>query len=630
LIRKHPLHRDFLPGLLIFVLALVLRGVCLWGFRDIPFFNHLIVDSKAYDAWGWRIAQGQILRGSAFYQAPLYPYLVGAFYAVFGHHPVWLRIAQVVLASMGCVVLARAAQAFFDRRTGITAGVMLALYAPAVFFDCLVQKSALDTVLLSFALLLVALADQRPGRRYAFFTGCLLGLLTLSRENALILIPVFAAWLAWRKSDSSPRARRAVPLIFGSCLVLLPVYVHHCYYGARTGITTNNAGTSFYIGNGSQADGSYVPVRPDRGTTELEESDARSEAEAAAHHALTPDQVSRYWFMRAVHDIGVDPVRWLRLLLRKAALAVNAAEVVDTDDIYFYEQFAPALRALNSIWNFGLLLPLALCGGVLTGWRTRAVSLLIICSAAMFATLIMFYVVGRYRHAMVPMLIPLAASALPQGASWFQSRRNGASTAFPRCRALIAVAVCVGALAIGHIPTIDRSAQLGTSYYNAAGAAWQEGANKTALQYYDLAIRAGHTDHATQLNRGALLAQMGRTEEAMAAYALAEKDGADPVLIAQNRGTALVTAGRFEDALQELEKADKLWRTTAELENSRGVALLQLQRVDTAKRAFETAIRLKPDYTNAYMHLIALYDPSSTNALQLQEQARRNGVALPR
>ena len=134
-----------LDALGVFCLALGLRVWHLLALRRSPFFDVLMGDSLGYDAWARRIAAGDWMGGDVFYQAPLYPYFLGILYAAGSDDLLIVRMAQAVVGSLACVLLALAAGRFLSSRTaGIAAGVMLAAYAPAIFHDGLIQKSALD------------------------------------------------------------------------------------------------------------------------------------------------------------------------------------------------------------------------------------------------------------------------------------------------------------------------------------------------------------------------------------------------------------------------------------------------------------------------------------------------------
>ena len=105
-------------------------------------------DARGYDQWAQRLAGGDWIGTDVFYQAPLYPYFLGAIYALAGHDLMAVRIVQAVLgvALGGAGRLRRGASGVAAGRRGggrDPAGV----YAPAIFFDGLIQKSVLDVLL---------------------------------------------------------------------------------------------------------------------------------------------------------------------------------------------------------------------------------------------------------------------------------------------------------------------------------------------------------------------------------------------------------------------------------------------------------------------------------------------------
>jgi tetratricopeptide (TPR) repeat protein len=168
-------------------------------------------DSRGYDEWARRLAAGDWIGRDVFYQAPLYPYFLGVIYALAGRNLLIVRVVQALLGSAACVFVALAASRFFSPRIGIVAGIMLALYAPAIFFDGLIQKSVLDVFFLSTALWLLStinaktakdakqddsLRSWRPWRSTVDWLclGLAIGALTLTRENAIVFTAVISGW----------------------------------------------------------------------------------------------------------------------------------------------------------------------------------------------------------------------------------------------------------------------------------------------------------------------------------------------------------------------------------------------------------------------------------------------------
>src|SRR5262245_52296585 len=164
----------------IFAIALVIRLIHVWQIESIPLFYHLAGDGRTYDEWAQRIAGGDWLGQGVFYQAPLYPYFLGALQWLFGHDLWRIRFVQVLLGAFCCALICRIGEKLFSRPAGIAAGVILACYAPAIFFDAVIDKSILDLILLTVLLYFLVNVDAPAPWRQWCGAGALLGLLGLS------------------------------------------------------------------------------------------------------------------------------------------------------------------------------------------------------------------------------------------------------------------------------------------------------------------------------------------------------------------------------------------------------------------------------------------------------------------
>src|ERR1043166_1336078 len=87
------------------IISLVVRAVYLWQIRESPVFTLLMGDAVGYDAWAQQIANGDWLGHDVFYQAPLYPYFLGALYVLFGKNLLAVRLIQIVIGAASCVLL---------------------------------------------------------------------------------------------------------------------------------------------------------------------------------------------------------------------------------------------------------------------------------------------------------------------------------------------------------------------------------------------------------------------------------------------------------------------------------------------------------------------------------------------
>src|SRR6516162_10368108 len=158
--RGHRPRLQWMP-IAVFVTAFTLRFIHIWQIRRSPFFNVLMGDARGYDEWAQRIALGNWAGHDVFYQAPLYPYFLGTIYSFAGHSVLLVRVVQALIGSCSCVLAAVAARRLFSARAGLAAGLLLAVYAPAIFFDGLLQKSVLDVFFVCLALWLIVEITKR-------------------------------------------------------------------------------------------------------------------------------------------------------------------------------------------------------------------------------------------------------------------------------------------------------------------------------------------------------------------------------------------------------------------------------------------------------------------------------------
>src|SRR6478735_8555931 len=151
-------------ALVIFAVAFAVRLLHIWQIKSTPFFDVLMGDANGYDQWAQRLAAGDWVGTDVFYQAPLYPYFLGVVYAIFGRDLLIVRIVQALIGSASCVLLGMAGARLFSKRAGLIAGLALALWAPAIFFDGLLQKSVLDIFFMCLSLWLISgNGDQASG-----------------------------------------------------------------------------------------------------------------------------------------------------------------------------------------------------------------------------------------------------------------------------------------------------------------------------------------------------------------------------------------------------------------------------------------------------------------------------------
>ena len=576
----------------VFLLAAGLRGAHVAAVGHAPFARLLIGDARSYDRWAKQIAAGEWLGTTTFYQAPLYPYALAALYRVAGSDPMRVRWAQALVGALACVLLACAGRSWFSEGEGLAAGALLAVYPPAIYFDGLVQKAALDNLFMCALLAVLGAYVGTERRRWLALAGVVLGLFALTRENALVFFAVLAGWLAWRSRDAWRHGLAAVGLVAaGAAVVLVPVGLRNRVVGGEFLITTSQAGSNFFIGNGPQANGRYVPIRPGREMPEFERTDATEVAQADLGRPLTAGEVSSYWWSRSFAWIREHPAAWAVLLGKKALLVWNRVELPDTESLEVYRDVSVVLRVLGAVLGFGILTALAGAGMALAWSDPRRPALLYLMLAAFAAAVAAFYVFARYRFPLVPILILFAAHAAVRA----RDRR----ALRPALAGLAIAAIVTG------WPIVSVAGTRALSYANLGIGFADEGRLDEAMAAYRTSIDLAPGEPETHYNFAVALAGASRDEEA--ATELVTVLRLDPSYAAahDNLGVLLARRGNFADAERHFREASRLDPSSAMSRNNLGNVVLEQGRADEAVRFYEEALRIAPDYVEARMNLVS-------------------------
>jgi tetratricopeptide (TPR) repeat protein len=585
--------------LAIFALALVIRLIHLWQIESIPLFYHLAGDGRTYDEWAQRIAGGDWLGQGVFYQAPLYPYFLGALQWLFGHDLWRIRFLQVLLGAISCGLLCRVGHKLFSIPAGIAAGVILAGYAPAIFFDAVIDKSILDLTLLTVLLYVLVNVGAEIHWGQWCTAGALLGLLGLSRENALVLAPVIALWIAFGDASAKVRGQRLGWFFTGLLVVLLPVGMRNLSVGGEFKLTTSQFGANFFIGNNPAADGTYGSIRNLLGEPQLEGPDAKRLAERARGRTLTAGEVSSYWLERSLEFMRARPAEWLRLSGVKWLLLWNRREIEDSDDFYIYQGWSWMLTLFAWIGHFGVLAPFAAVGVLFTWRQWRRIWLLYAMMAALALSVAVFYVFGRYRFPLVPLLALFAGAGIVEGVcAWRQQAWR---------KLALATILWIGVALLVNWPRQNISGAGAAGYTNLSNAYYKQGKVADAINLAQKAIRLDPTYGVAYYNLGNLYASQGRFEQARRHFEEALRLLPNYAEAHSNYGQLLAEYGDLETGLKHFVRATTLNPSLARAQLNLGVALAKQGRTSAAIGPLEAAAKLNPYSAQVNFYLGSVY-----------------------
>ena len=567
----------------VWLFALLVRALYLWQIAQAPFYDLRLGDAEAYHLWAERIAAGDWLGQTVFYQAPLYPYLLAIVYRLFGDSVTVVRVAQALVGASSCALVAAAGISWFDRR-GALAGVLLAIYPPAIFLDGLLEKSAVVTFLTAALLACLVTTTNRLSLLRTTGAGVLLALLALTRENALLLAVPAGLWLLYGPFAKEQRLRSALAFLAPAAAILLCVGVRNYAVGREFHLTTSQFGPNFYIGNHPGASGTYEALSEGHGNAIDEQDDATRIAEQATGRTLTPAAVSDYWTGRAFDYVRAQPKAWLALLVRKSGLMLNAQEIADTESQEVYAEWASVLWVLRP-FDFGVLIALSALGTVLTASSWRRLWLLYGIALTYALSVVAFYVFARYRFPLVPVLTILAAGGLLTLVDGTERpRRVGWS-----------VVAAVAAVAIAHLP-LENSRTTRATHYAGIGAAMTKDERRfdLAMEFYERALAEEPGLPAAQFGVATLLTRSGRASEAIPHFEAVLRAWPSQAEARYNFGVALAAVGRLDEAERQLQEAVRLRHNDVDARNALAKTLLALERPQEALAQYDQSLALQP------------------------------------
>jgi len=385
----------------IVAIDVALRLAHLHALAATPWWTHLVVDPQYYDEWAQRLAAGDWMGDRAFYMDPLYPYVLGVIYRVFGRDLFMARALNVACSACTCALVWRLGRHAGGRRVAALAALGFALYKPDVFHVGELDKTSLSILLVTLALVLTL-------ERAALAAGLALGLGALTRANLLLFAPLGAVAMAADPFARGRRGRGAALFALGFAAAILPVTWRNHHVSGEWVATTTQAGQNFYTGNNPDNPyGAYGAVPFVRPNPHFEEEDFRAEAERRAGNPLGLNALSAFWFREGLAHIRRSPAFAARAIGYRLLLFWNDFELSDSQDQYLLMRDSPVLRL--PLPGFGAVASLAFLGVAVGFRRLRIVRLLCGFVVAYWLSLALFFLFARYRIQVVPALMPLAA-----------------------------------------------------------------------------------------------------------------------------------------------------------------------------------------------------------------------------
>ena len=215
--------------------------------------------------------------GPTAWEPPLYPYLIGAVFKVFGiytHASAWVLLSiNSVFATLTCIPIFWIAYRTFGERVAKWSAYGWAL-CPYVWYWSVhwIWDTTFTPLVLACLFLLALELQEWPGLRGWVLFGALYGIGALANPTMLAFLPFCGLWI-WRQ-----RYRRGLPSLAGVALssvvfflVLTPWVLRNYEVFGRFVFLRDDFGLQVRLGNGPYADGMLMAyLQPNLCRPELE------------------------------------------------------------------------------------------------------------------------------------------------------------------------------------------------------------------------------------------------------------------------------------------------------------------------------------------------------------------------
>lgn len=345
-----------------------------------------------------------------FYLDPLYPYLIGMTYAIFGPDPRWVFLWQMLAGVATNILIFLIARRGFGPAVAGVAGLLAASCSPLLYYELILLR---ETLMVMMGFLLVWLAMQvmaHPQRRWWLLTGFVLGLAILLKSTFILLgLGLLAGLTAARWRELRALMPGLGMAAGGLALALSPLVARNLAVGAPPFSLASSGTNTFCFHNAEDFD-SRIGTRAEFGGCHVSRHGARIMGESQGQ-----------FLPAAIETLKTHtPSSYFRQLGHKLACVWHWYEIPNNSNVYFFRLYAWILFLPIT---FAVLGPLGVAGLLMgmPSWRKTWPLYLLI--ATSLAPLLIFYTSSRLRLPLVTALIPFSALTIFQTLAWIRARR---------------------------------------------------------------------------------------------------------------------------------------------------------------------------------------------------------------
>lgn len=643
-------RREWAVVAAILLAGALLRGIYLIEITHEPEFTHPFMDPQYNDYWARAMVSGDwtppdgypdpLIQTTPHGRPPGYPYFLALVYTMSGSSYLAPRLVQMGLGLGNVVLLYLLARALFGRKTGYVAASFMAAYWAFIHFEGELTYPSVALFTLLLFMHAVRACVVRPGLVRALAAGLLLGVFALFRPNTMLYAPVLLLGMGavlYRAGKVRALGPMAAVCVAGMLAALAPAFIRNYAVAGDFVFLSSYGGVNLWAGNNPDADGITPKIPHLKEIAGFEDWSTfhyplivRGVGRILGKENIKFSEASDYFYEQAVDFIVHHPLKTFELLVKKSLVFWGPVETTNDRVLHYTKRMSPTLRWMPGFpWVLGLFV--MGCVALVWDWRKRAAAwtrddgrvafllLTLLFIATYFASVVIYFVAGRYRLPVIPFLMLVGAYGVVRGVELFRSERRRDAMVLGLCFA--------GAFVAGSVNWARCAPDLAIYYQQKAKAYENSGDIDGAIAQLHEAVRVRPAYAEGHASLGRLLSKRGDVDAALAEYREALRLEPENEFALNNLADEMARQGKVDEALSMTEAAVRLNPQFPLALNNLGNLLLRLGRADEAVRRYEEALKLDPDDRHARYNLgnaLAALGRDEEACAQYREALARN------
>ena len=589
-----------------------------------PEFSQLLLDPQFNDYWAHKIlykgeypsptGDDPMIEDTPYGRPPGYPFLLSFIYFFFGNNYHSPRLIQFFFGILNVYLIFYVVSKIFNnKKTGIISAFLIAILWEPIYFEGEINYPVW-VILLTIITLGTFLQYLKTKKiLYVICSGLSLGLISLFRPNALLLLPMYIllVFLTSRNSNIKNTLIYGTFLTVSTFLVITPILIRNYIVSKEFFLISCFGGINTYIGNNSKSSGDSPTIPNIIELCGLDNWDCfnyrllvKGLGIKQGGKPYSFKEASQFFYKKAWKYWKEEPISAIKLTFRKILLFWGPAIVSDGKVIHYYRnssflRFLPGFPILSGLFLFSLITFIQKRHSLTGELKIILIFLFSWCFVYSFSV-IPFFISERYRLPLIPPICIIGGLTISSYLN--DTGKNNRNQKF------LAPMLCLLCFGLIYIIPIKYQPDESRWFYHKAIVSYREQNVNDAIYYANksISINPKHSEAYSFL--GIISLNQNKLIEAEQYYKKALEINPNYAMANNNLGYVMELQGN-------IDLAEKYYQKACQLSPVYSLAWINLGRIylyhqgklDRAKDCFLKSIELDPNSWTGWFHLGNIY-----------------------